>query len=242
MRQTGRLVVALMIALLAPLLLWFLTPTAAGATPGAPAAGPLGDGWTDTPTGPLGPADRDFLVRVRQAGLWEGPAGDMAQERAASSRVKEVGHHLHEDHAALDVQVRAAAAKLGVELPDNPSTEQQGWLNEFSTRRGAEFDQIWADRLRAAHGKVFAVVAAVRAATRNDTIREFAQTANNVVLKHMTLLESTGLVQFDALPTAAAPSPAKLPAGRVNPSLVWLVLGLAAVVGVATASRVIRPR
>src|SRR5262245_59311700 len=117
MRRTGRLVAALMVALLAPLLLWWTSPAVA-------ADGPLGDGWTMTSTGPLGPADRDFLVRVRQAGLWEGPAGDMAQDRSASPRVKEVGHHLHEDHAALDTQVRAAAAKVGVELPDNPTAEQ----------------------------------------------------------------------------------------------------------------------
>jgi predicted outer membrane protein len=226
------------LAALVIVLIAIAIPTAAAA---AGPADDLGDGWTMTPTGPLGPADRDFLVKVRQAGLWEGPAGDMAQERSTNARVKEVGHHLHEDHAALDAQVRAAAAKLGVELPDTPSNEQQGWLNEFSTRTGPEFDRVWADRLRAAHGKVFAVIAAVRAGTRNDTVREFAQTANNVVLKHMTLLESTGLVQFDALPTAAIAAPSTS-AGRINPSLVWLVLGVAGLAGLAAAARVVRPR
>jgi predicted outer membrane protein len=158
-----------------------------------------------------------------------------------------VGHHLWEDHTALDMQLRLVAAKLAVELPDQPTAEQQGWLTELSSRRGPEFDQVFADRLRAAHGKVFAVVAAVRAGTRNSTIREFAQTANAVVMKHMTLLESTGLVQFDALPTAA-PVVATVTvadnrsAGRINPGLVWLVLGIAALAGLVTATRVIRPR
>jgi predicted outer membrane protein len=239
-----RLLVAVILVVLAQVGLWMMS---GGARASPPGSAPGGDEWTDTDTGPLGPADRDLLVRVRTAGLWEGPAGEMAQDRAGSDRVREVGHHLLTDHTALDVQVRMVAAKLRVELPDTPTAEQQGWLNELSSRRGAEFDQVFADRLRAAHGKVFAIIAAVRAGTRNDTIREFAQTANTVVMKHMTLLESTGLVHFDALPTAAfaaAPvaAPASRSAGRINPSLVWLVLGLATAVGLVTATRVIRPR
>jgi predicted outer membrane protein len=200
------------------------------------------DEWWTTDTGPLGPADRDLLVRVRTAGLWEGPAGEMAQERAASDTVKEVGRQLRDDHAALDVQVRMVAAQLGVDLPANPTAQQQGWLEELADRSGAEFDQVFADRLRAAHGAVFAVVALVRAGTRNDTIRAFAQTANTVVLKHMTLLEGIGLVHFDHLPTPPAPPVVRSSAGQNNPSLVWLVLGIAAVVGVVTAARVVRPR
>ena len=35
-------------------------------------------GWTQTQWGPLGPADRDLLAKVRQAGLWESPTGQQA--------------------------------------------------------------------------------------------------------------------------------------------------------------------
>ncbi|WP_245966957.1 DUF4142 domain-containing protein [Sphaerisporangium album] len=177
---------------------------APGIVPGA--SGSAGD-WTQTESGPLGPADRDFLVKVRQAGLWEIPTGQQAQERAGSERVKEVGRHLIADHTKLDEQVRALAAKLNVPLPSTPNADQQGWMAELSARTGEEYDRAFADRLRFAHGKVFAVVAAVRAGTKNDEIRAFAQVAVDVVMKHMTLLESTGKVDFAALPTPPPPSP-----------------------------------
>ncbi|MEU8265635.1 DUF4142 domain-containing protein [Sphaerisporangium sp. NPDC049002] len=163
--------------------------------------------WTDTESGPLGPADRDFLVRVRQAGLWEIPTGQQAQQRAGSTRVKEVGQMLVADHTKLDEQVRALAAKLNVELPSTPNEDQQGWMAELSTKTGQAYDKTFADRLRAAHGKVFAAVALVRAGTKNSEIRAFAQVAVDVVMKHMTLLESTGKVDFAALPTPPPPSP-----------------------------------
>lgn len=158
-------------------------------------------GWTQTQFGPLGPADRDLLIKVRWAGLWEIPAGRWAQDRAGSSKVKEVGLQLVADHTKLDEEVRAAAAKVGVTLPDEPNPDQKRWLGELSNSTGAEFDQIFADRLRAAHGKVFSGVAAVRAGTRNEVVRALAEKANAAVMKHMGLLESTGLVDYSALPT-----------------------------------------
>jgi predicted outer membrane protein len=159
------------------------------------------EGVTQTRWGPLGPADRDLLIKVRWAGLWEIPAGRWAQERSTNTKVRETGVHLMNDHAQLDEDVRAEAAQLGVPLPDEPNPDQQRWLGELSSRTGAEFDQTFADRLRAAHGKVFSAIAAVRAGTRNDKIREFASKCNAVVLKHMTLLEETGLVDYSQLPT-----------------------------------------
>ncbi|MGW0478164.1 DUF4142 domain-containing protein [Nonomuraea sp. NPDC003214] len=163
---------------------------------------------TQTAAGPLGPADRDFLVKVRQAGLWEIPVGQWAQQRGDSARVKDVGAHLVEDHKKLDAQVRRLAARLAVPLPDRPSPDQQRWMAQLAAETGPAFDRDFARLLRAAHGKVFAVVADVRAGTRNTEIRKFAQTAVTVVMRHMTLLESTGLVDFDELPEPPTPVPA----------------------------------
>lgn len=177
------------------------------------AAGEPQDGWTDTPYGPLGPGDRDFLVKVRQAGLWEGPTGQQAQQRAGSQKVKDVGMHLAMDHGALDEKVREVAGQLDVVLPSQPNADQLRWMGELSTKSGADYDRTFAMLLRAAHGKVFAVVAGVRAGTRNELIREFATEANTVVMRHMTLLESTGLVNFTGLPAPPDPAQAAAPSG-----------------------------
>jgi predicted outer membrane protein len=200
----------------------------------AGADGPLPNGWTMTRYGPLGPADRDLLVRVRWAGLWECPAGDMAQDRAASTRVKEVGATLSADHAKLDEQVRAVAAELDVPLPNEPNEDQQGWLKEMASKRGAAFDNVFTDRLRVAHGKVFATVSGVRAGTRNSLVRSFAQTGVEIVMKHMTLLESTGLVNYAGLPEPPEPpaSPRSAFIDRRGPEIVAVWIILLVVVGV----------
>jgi predicted outer membrane protein len=182
-----------------------------------PSIDPASADWTQTPTGPLTAADRDLLIKVRQAGLWEMPVGQWAEQRADSERVKEVGRQLMDDHMKLDQTTREVAAKLGVALPDEPNPDQQRWMAQLATESGAAFDKDFANLLRAAHGKVFTVVAGVRAGTRNSEIRKFAQQGVNVVMKHMSLLESTGLVNYGDLPEAPTPSPAPPAAQAVDP-------------------------
>ncbi|MEU4625288.1 DUF4142 domain-containing protein [Actinoplanes sp. NPDC023801] len=183
-----------------------LSPQAAQAEPGVP--DPPSGLLSDRGEGELSDADRDFLTKVRLAGLWEIPAGQLAQQKSASQRIQSIGRDIAVQHGALDKLVVDAAGKLGVTLPDQPNNDQQGWLDEMRQARGTVFDQIYIDRLRAAHGKIFPAIASVRAGTRNDTVRKLAQRANQFVMTHMTLLESSGIVDFSALPPASAPAAA----------------------------------
>jgi predicted outer membrane protein len=214
-----------------------------------------------SPNAPLSAADKDLVVKVRLAGLWEQPASEMAVRKGASKRVREIGAKIGPQHKKLDELCRAAAARLGVALPNEPNADQRGWLDEMRAATGPEFDRIYVDRLRAAHGKIFPAIGTVRSATRNDVVRELAAEANAFVLTHLTLLESTGLVDYNSLPQAPNPAPpapgavaadsarnsslvgstGPLPGG-VSPAVMWIVLGVAVVAGAYSMVRLIRPR
>ncbi|MGW8375879.1 DUF4142 domain-containing protein [Streptomyces sp. ODS28] len=158
-----------------------------------------GGGTVSTPYGPLSPLDRDFVRKVRLAGLWELPAGRQAQERGGRASVREAGDHLVSGHTELDRLVVQDARSLGVTLPNQPNAQQQGFLAQLETARGGAYDRLFANLLRRAHGKVFGLIGLVRDRTRNAMVRSLATRANAVVLDHITVLESTGLVDFDAL-------------------------------------------
>ncbi|MCD9901496.1 DUF4142 domain-containing protein [Streptomyces sp. MT29] len=170
-----------------------------------------------TQWGPLSATDRDFLVKVRLAGLWELPAGQQAIERAPSEATKAAGDHLVVGHTDLDRRARDVAAKLGVELPNQPTDQQQAWLNELTAASGDEYERKFANILRAAHGKVFGLIAQVRHTTRNTMIRQLASDANQTVLDHITMLEGTGFVDFDALAREAAGGSTASPSGPSMP-------------------------
>lgn len=167
-----------------------------------------------TSYGPLSALDQDFLVKVRLAGLWELPAGRQATSKGTTPAVRTAGRHLVEGHRFLDERVLAVASRLNLDLPDEPSDEQKQWLATLDGAQGAEYDRRFANILRLAHGKVFSVVAQVRASTRNSLVRELADDANTTVLDHIKVLEATGYVDFDAVAraladgsTPAAPAP-----------------------------------
>ncbi|MET9883379.1 DUF4142 domain-containing protein [Streptomyces sp. NPDC006430] len=175
-----------------------------------------GAGIISTAFGPLTPQDRDFVRKVRLAGLWELPAGRQAQERGKRPAVRTAGEHLIEGHTELDRRVMEVGQALGVELPNQPNAQQQGWLDQLNRAQGPQYEALFVQLLRRAHGKVFTLVAQVRAQTRNSMVRALATDANATVLDHIAVLEASGLVDFDGLADAppgtpsapAAPAPA----------------------------------
>ncbi|MDJ0340953.1 DUF4142 domain-containing protein [Streptomyces sp. H10-C2] len=204
---------ALVIGALAVTLVALLIPMQKfGGQSSAAVAGPIADdggGTVNTPSGPLTPIDREFIRKVRLAGLWEFPAGQQAQQRGTQESVRIAGTHLIEGHTELDMRVNAVGKALGVDLPSQPSKEQQGWLSQLDGAQGADYDRLFVNLLRRAHGKVFALVAQVRGQTRNTMVRSLATRANAVVLDHISVLEDTGLVDFGALADGSTPSSGK---------------------------------
>jgi putative membrane protein len=172
--------------------------------------------------------------------------------------VQEVGRAIAAQHVTLDKLDVAVAKRLGLALPNVPNEQQQGWLAEMKNANSTTFDQIFIDRLRAAHGNIFPAIGTIRASTRNDSVRKLAQEANQFVMTHMTLLESSGLVQYGSLPTAPPPKAQSGPVpvdGQmlaaaqgtggvtgVNTSVILMVLAAALVAGVITTMRIFRAR
>ncbi|MFF7410512.1 DUF4142 domain-containing protein [Streptomyces lydicus] len=158
-------------------------------------------------TGALSALDKLFLTKVRQAGLWEMPAGRLAQTHASSEAIKRAGMHLLEGHSKLDQLDREDSEALNVPIPNQATAEQQGWVEQLKNARGHAFDQLFVDLLRASHGKIFITIGEVRASTKNDLVRRLATQTNNTVQDHMDVLEDTGLVRDATLDDVASTIP-----------------------------------
>ncbi|WP_107086947.1 DUF4142 domain-containing protein [Streptomyces viridochromogenes] len=169
-----------------------------------------------TSAGPLTEADRDFVVKVRAAGLWEYPVGRMALEKGTTDAVRTAGRHLIAGHAALDATCRGIAPRLNITLPDRPSPQQQGFVATLGADSGRQFDSDMANILRVPHGQIFSTIAKIRATTENSLVRQLADQANNTVLDHITVMEKTGLVDFDQV-LFQETTPPMLPADDTTP-------------------------
>lgn len=163
-------------------------------------------GWQDdgkgiwkTEYGPLTSLDRDFIRKVRTAGLWELPAGQAAQERSTRKSVRTVGDHLVDGNKELDKRVVQASRTLKVELPNQPTRSEQKYLDDIGKARGEKFDRILVNHVRHQDGRAFGFISLVRDQTRNSMVRSLATRANSIVLDHITVSEDTGLVEYEAV-------------------------------------------
>ncbi|MGC9379683.1 DUF4142 domain-containing protein [Streptomyces sp. MH13] len=169
-----------------------------------------------TRSGPLTEADRDFVVKVRAAGLWEYPLGETVMERGSSQAMRTAGEHLVVGHAGLDAMCREIAPELGITLPNRASPQQEGFVAAVEAKSGGEFDSSAVNIMRVTHGQIFPAIAKIRATTKNTLVRQLADLANDTVLDHITVLEKTGLVEYDKV-VFQQTGPAKLPREKVTP-------------------------
>ncbi|MFI0966318.1 DUF4142 domain-containing protein [Streptomyces sp. NPDC021080] len=167
-------------------------------------------------SGPLTEADRDFVVKVRAAGLWEYPVGQLALQKGTTPAVRTAGQHLISGHAGLDTTSRKVAKELGITLPNKPSPLQQGFVATLTADSGSKFDSDFANILRITHGQIFSTVAKIRATTENTLVRQLADQANDTVLDHITVMEKTGLVDFNYVIVQETSIP-KVPAVNLTP-------------------------
>ncbi len=167
-------------------------------------------------TGPLTEADRDFVVKVRSAGLWEYPVGQKASKKGTTKAVRNAGKHLVDGDASLDAACRDVANQLGITLPNQPSPQQQGFESRLSAESGKQFDADMATTVRATNGQFLTTIASIRSTTRNSLVRALADQANDTVLDHITVVEKTGLVDFAQALAQETTSP-NLPAQDLTP-------------------------
>ncbi|MCS0605875.1 DUF4142 domain-containing protein [Streptomyces sp. LP11] len=169
-----------------------------------------------TQWGPLTEGDRDFVVRVRAAGLWEYPLGQIGLQKGSSKGVRTASEHLIDGHAALDASCRKIAPMLNITLPNVASPQQEGFVTQLKGESGKKFDTDFANILRMTHGSIFNSIAKIRSTTKNSLVRALADQANDTVLDHITVMEKTGLVDFDQT-IFQQTTPPKLPSADLTP-------------------------
>lgn len=159
---------------------------------------------TDTRYGPLSAADMKLMTLVQETSIREITLSQWALQRSTNPQVRAAAQMIVTQHVQLQKEDLAAAAKLGVTLPDRPSADMQVGIDRMSQESGKTFDTDYANSLRQAHGEAFILIAQVRADTRNSVVRPLADSANDFIKMHIQVLEKTGDVDYSQLPVPDA--------------------------------------
>ena len=83
---------------------------------------------THRPAGGRRSSKRDFIVKVRLAGLWEIPAGNMAVEKSEDPRIVNIGKTIAQQHVVLD-KLDIAKNTIVVYTTDNGAEHSADFLS-----------------------------------------------------------------------------------------------------------------
>ncbi|GIE95417.1 DUF4142 domain-containing protein [Paractinoplanes rishiriensis] len=206
--------------------------------------------------GPVSATDRDFVAQAHNTATFAVAASELAETSGAGTQIQTIGRKVLEQDRQLADRVRTAATRLQIVLPTPTGTD----LATLETSSGEDFAAAYIDRLRTSDGSLLELAVTVRVHTRNDVIRDLAHRTASTMMAQLPLLESSGMVDFMALPAqtlataraAARPGPnadpEMLSQARSGDGFLWprwpvalLVLALALLIAWSTWRRITNP-
>ncbi|MTK03740.1 DUF4142 domain-containing protein [Micromonospora sp. CP22] len=154
--------------------------------------------------------DTQYLQAIHQTNLYEIAAGELAQEKGQNQQVKELGQQFVTDHTELDQSVQDLAGQLDVELPGEPTTDQQTALDQLNNASGEEFDRLWVTQGLAGHIQAIQATQTEISQGTEQQVVQLAQTALPVLQAHydalVALAEELGIPVPETSPSGT-PSP-----------------------------------
>ncbi|MFB9544047.1 DUF4142 domain-containing protein [Micromonospora sagamiensis] len=148
--------------------------------------------------------DRQYLQAVHQVNLAEIVTGELAQQKGQNQRVKDLGARFVTDHTQFDQTVQDTAKQLGVELPAEPTADQQAVVDQLNNVNGAEFDRQWVTAELAGHVQAIQATQTEISQGTEQTVVQLAQDALPVLQAHYDELVSLAEELGVPVPQASA--------------------------------------
>jgi putative membrane protein len=109
---------------------------------------------TPTSTAPLEKMDKDFVMKAAGGGMMEVELGNIAQQNAASQRVKDFGAMMVRDHSKANDELTAFASRRGVTLnTDSLMNLHKAHIESLKKKTGAAFDKAYMSMMLNDHKK-----------------------------------------------------------------------------------------
>jgi putative membrane protein len=138
------------------------------------------------------PSDQDaaFLKAAHQSNLAEIAGGTVAQQKASSQQVKDLGQRFITDHTKLDKSLQQTASALKVSLPSAPNSQQQALAARYRAASGSRFDSLFVSTQMQAHMTAMTLGRTELAQGSDSQAKKVAQTSAPVIASHHSALES----------------------------------------------------
>jgi putative membrane protein len=140
------------------------------------------------------PADKAFVAKVSQGGMFEVALGKVASEKGDAQMIKDDGVTEAHDHELVGARLKSVATAAGIDFPAKLNDEFQGRLDKLGAMSGKAFDAAYVtemERIHALDGGLFAK----EAKDGSGDFKAFAAETHSIVLMHVGALKGTGITK-----------------------------------------------
>jgi putative membrane protein len=157
----------------------------AGRDAGDAAAGPVGLASAST----LGSVNADaYVMNAARSDMYEIAAGQLAQQRASSDRIKAFARTMIHDHTATTAQLKAHLPR-GVRMPTELDKRRSGMLDDLRASKPGEFDQRYIAQQIAAHQEALTLEQGYAAHGDNPQLRRLAAQVTPKIREHLRMAQ-----------------------------------------------------
>ncbi len=135
-------------------------------------------------------ADRAFVAKVSQGGLFEVRLGEVAEDQGHAQDIKDQGYTEAHDHKLVGDRLKSIASDAGLDVGDSLDPMFQSQLHALKQLSGTAFDVAYLKAMKAIHAKDGAAFAAEAKGGTDPKLREFAAQTHRIVQSHIGELDA----------------------------------------------------
>lgn len=136
------------------------------------------------------PADKTFVAKVSQGGMYEVALGKAAERQGATPDIRDQGNTEAHDHMLVGQALKVAAASAGFSFPTVPNAEFRARLAKISALKGEPFDSAYVADMKEIHAADGAAFLAESKDGNAPALKSFAADTYDIVQRHIGELDA----------------------------------------------------
>lgn len=129
-------------------------------------------------------ADKAFVAKVSQGGMYEVEASKIAMQRAVAPDVKDTGNTEVHDHELVSAELKRISMRTGIPIAASLNAEFQQRLAKLKSVSASGFDAAYIADMEAIHDKDEKLFAQ-EAMDGSDNFKTFAHQTDLIVKRHI---------------------------------------------------------
>jgi putative membrane protein len=138
-------------------------------------------------------ADRAFVAKVSQGGMFEVEASRVAAEKGGRQDIADIGFTEVHDHQLVGAKLRSIATSAGISVEPTLNAEFQQRLDRLRGLSGKAFDNAYIKEMDAIHDADGAAFAEEARSGGHPALRDFAAETVLIVKRHLGALHALPL-------------------------------------------------